>query len=119
MERVGREIGEELAPEPSGASLGDAMQDALTALAFAPRMERPAPDRLRYELRNCPYREAVRENQPAICTLHRGITAGLLQRLAPDATLAGFVPKDPDAAGCLIDIAAAEDALRSPRATPP
>ena len=114
MERLGREIGEEVAPEASGSALGEAMQDALTALGFAPRREHPAPDRLRYELRNCPYREAVRENQPAICTLHRGITSGLLQRLDPDATLAGFVPKDPYAAGCLIDIAAVQIPVRSP-----
>ena len=105
VERLGREIGIELAPEPSGGSLGDALQDALAALGFAPRRERPAPNQLRYELRNCPYREAVRENQPAICTLHRGITAGLLHRLDPDARLAGFVARDPYAAGCVIEVA--------------
>ena len=82
------------------------MQDALAALGFAPRLERPAPDRLRYVLRNCPYRGAVRENQPAVCTLHRGVTAGLLEGIDPEASLDGFVPKDPDAAGCLIDVTA-------------
>jgi hypothetical protein len=49
----------------------------------------------------------VRENQSAICTLHRGITAGLLDRLDPKARLADFVAKDPYEAGCLIEIAAA------------
>lgn len=81
------------------------MQDALTSLGFAPSRERPAPDRLRFELGNCPYRDAVRQNQPAVCTLHRGITIGLLDRLDPEARLADFVAKDPYAAGCLIDVA--------------
>ncbi|MEO8690474.1 MAG: helix-turn-helix domain-containing protein [Solirubrobacteraceae bacterium] len=63
---------------------------------------RTAPDRPPLVLRNCPYREAVRENQAAICRLHKGITAGLLDRLDPHAKLSGFVPKDPYAAGCII-----------------
>ena len=40
-----------------------------------------------------------------VCTLHRGVTAGLLERIDPEARLVGFVPKDPDVAGCLIDVA--------------
>ena len=56
-------------------------------------------------LRNCPYREAVLQNPPAICSLHRGITLGLLDRLAPAARLTGFVPHDPRSAGCLIQVA--------------
>jgi predicted ArsR family transcriptional regulator len=55
-------------------------------------------------LGNCPYRDAVRENQPAICALHKGITRGLLDVLAPGAKLARFVPHDPDEAGCLIEL---------------
>jgi hypothetical protein len=46
----------------------------------------------------------VRENQPAICGLHRGITRGLLDRVDPEATLADFVARDPFEAGCLIDV---------------
>jgi predicted ArsR family transcriptional regulator len=103
IERVGREVGRELAPS-GGRPTGDAMQDALTALGFAPRREQSAPAQTRYVLRNCPYRGAVRENQPAVCTLHRGVTAGLLERIDPEARLVGFVPADPDVAGCLIDV---------------
>ena len=51
-----------------------------------------------------------------VCSLHRGITRGLLDALDPETELAAFVPKDPDAAGCLIELrgpmaaqAAAED----------
>jgi hypothetical protein len=39
-----------------------------------------------------------------VCTLHRGITRGLLDAIAPDTKLAGFVPLDPDTAGCLIEL---------------
>jgi predicted ArsR family transcriptional regulator len=104
IERSGREIGHELAPEARGRGLAETMQDALTSLGFAPSRERPAPDRLRYVLGNCPYRDAVRQNQPAVCTLHRGITSGLLDRLDPTARLADFVAHDPYAAGCIIDV---------------
>lgn len=103
VEQVGYEAGRELAP-PGDRPVGDALQDAFSALGFAPRLERPGPDRLRYVLRNCPYRGAVRANQPAVCILHRGVTTGLLDGVDPGATLAGFVPKDPDAAGCLIEV---------------
>ena len=104
VEQVGREAGRELAPG-RGRPVGDAMQDALAALGFAPRRERPNKGQHRYVLRNCPYRNAVRANQPAVCALHRGLTAGLLQGIEPSATLAGFVPRDPDAAGCLVEVA--------------
>jgi hypothetical protein len=55
-------------------------------------------------LRNCPYREAVRENQAVVCALHRGITLGLLDAMEPGATLLDFVPRDPFTAGCLVDV---------------
>jgi hypothetical protein len=63
-----------------------------------------AADTTRFELGNCPYRAAVRANQPVVCTLHRGLTRGLLDRLEPRAALSDFVPRDPDHAGCLIEI---------------
>ena len=90
------------------------MQDALTALGFAPQPEPDAPERARFVLGNCPYRDAVRENPQAVCTLHRGITRGLLDRLDPTATLAGFVAKDPDSAGCLIELAGISRGVATP-----
>jgi predicted ArsR family transcriptional regulator len=116
IETVGREAGRELAPSDE-RSVGDAMQDALAALGFAPRRERPARGRHRFVLGNCPFRSAVRENQPAICTLHRGVTAGLLEGIDPRARLVDFVPEDPDLAGCVIDVAEHERA--APLRTPP
>jgi predicted ArsR family transcriptional regulator len=102
IERAGREIGREIAPEPGGRGSAVAMQDALAALGFAPRPEPTGPAQLRFVLANCPYRDAVRQNQAAVCTLHRGLTKGLLERIQPSARLADFVAKDPYAAGCLI-----------------
>lgn len=102
LEEDGRAIGRELAPDRAGP---DGMRDALAALGFAPRAE-PLPGGVRYVLGNCPYRDAVARNQAVVCNLHRGITAGLLDRLDAGARLTGFVAKDPYEAGCLIDIAA-------------
>jgi predicted ArsR family transcriptional regulator len=76
----------------------------LVALGFQPRVQARDGDRITFCLCNCPYRDAVRENQPVVCTLHRGITRGLLDVLEPDAELASFVPHDPDEAGCLVEL---------------
>ncbi|MGI8749040.1 MAG: helix-turn-helix transcriptional regulator [Thermoleophilaceae bacterium] len=104
IEATGREIGRELAPRGSRAPNDDAMQTTLTAMGFKPhRSNAPAP-RAVYMLGNCPYRDAVRQSQPVVCTLHRGLTRGLLDVLEPTAHLADFVPRDPDTAGCLIEI---------------
>ena len=103
VEATGREIGRELAP--SDGTLGEnALQSTLTALGFQPAVQLRKGDRLTVRLGNCPYRDAVRENQPVVCTLHRGITRGLTDELDPGAKLAGFVPRDPDKAGCLIEL---------------
>ena len=104
IERAGRDIGRELAPEASARGTGAAMHHALVALGFAPRHEQVTPGRLRFTLTNCPYREAVRQDQAVVCRLHRGITSGLLDRIDPGARLADFVAKDPYAAGCLVEL---------------
>jgi len=111
VERTGREIGRELAApveEPS-ASEPESGQERfariLTALGFRPAIELEASGNVRCRLCNCPYRDSVRESPEVVCTLHRGITAGLLEELAPDARMTEFEPHDPDAAGCLVEIA--------------
>lgn len=101
IEATGREIGRELAEGANGRPLAESLRDALTALGFAPRVE---GDGTHFALRNCPYREAVLQNQPAICTLHRGITRGLLDRLDPAAELTAFIARDPIEAGCRIEV---------------
>ncbi len=100
---TGREIGRDLAPEAGAADARTVMHDALSALGFAPRDESPGPRSLRYVLTNCPYRDAVAENAAVVCTLHRGITQGLLDRVAPESRVTAFVPHDPFSAGCIVE----------------
>ncbi len=85
------------------------MGRTLTALGFAPQRQRTRIGTT-FRLGNCPYRDAVKENQPVVCALHRGLTRGLLDRLSPSARLASFVPKDPERAGCLIGVEGLEQA---------
>lgn len=103
VEETGREIGREIAPTDASAD-PDALQTSLSALGFKPTVKLHEGDQVTFCLGNCPYRDAVRENQQAICALHKGITRGLLDVLHPDANLTGFVPHDPDEAGCLIEL---------------
>ena len=103
IESTGREIGRELAPADATTD-PRALETTLVALGFQPTVRAHHGDQLTLCLRNCPYSDAVHENQTAICALHKGITQGLLDVLHPGAKLAGFVPHDPDAAGCLIEL---------------
>jgi predicted ArsR family transcriptional regulator len=103
IERAGRDIGRELAPREA-AEGRLAMEATLSALGFQPTTQTGPPGHVTHRLGNCPYRAAVRENQPVVCTMHRGMTRGLLDVLLPEARLADFVPRDPFEAGCLIEI---------------
>jgi predicted ArsR family transcriptional regulator len=76
----------------------------LAAHGFQPRIDVHPRGRLSCRLGNCPYRDSVHENQDVVCTLHRGLTRGLLDQIAPSARLVSFVPHDPDRAGCEIEI---------------
>ncbi|HWK26912.1 MAG TPA: helix-turn-helix domain-containing protein [Solirubrobacter sp.] len=105
VEATGRAIGRELAAEGNGEATSERIQDTLAALGFAPHTEPRGGDAVRIVLRNCPYRAAAQQDPRVVCTLHRGITAGMLDRLAPTARLTDFVARDPVAAGCLVDIA--------------
>jgi predicted ArsR family transcriptional regulator len=113
IERAGRELGHELFPARSSSPPQETLGRMLTALGFAPRRGRAKPGHVIFRLGNCPYREAVRENQPVVCALHRGVTRGLLDGLAPSARIVGFVPKDPVRAGCLIEIEGIEPCTRA------
>jgi predicted ArsR family transcriptional regulator len=104
IEQTGREIGCELAPEGSGEA-EERMHAALAALGFQPRRELAEHGGLTYRLCNCPYRDAVHESPEVVCALHRGMTRGLLDVIAPDTKLAGFAPGgNPDRAGCRIEL---------------
>jgi predicted ArsR family transcriptional regulator len=102
VESTGREIGRELAAECETGTPEERMHQTLTKLGFRPRRSVEGGGELRYTLANCPYRDAVRQNQPVVCALHRGLTRGLLDGTSPNTKLTAFVPRDPDVAGCLI-----------------
>lgn len=104
VEAAGRRLGQRLSEGDAEVALEDRLANVFAALGFEPRSRPAGAGGVCFELGNCPYRSAVRANQPVVCTLHRGITQGLLDRLAPHAALRSFVPKDPDRAGCLIEI---------------
>lgn len=103
VEATGREIGREIAPTDA-CGHGEAFRAALASLGFEPSPAERRGGKAGFCLGNCPYRDAVRENQPVVCALHKGITRGLLDVLEPQATLAAFVPHDPDRAGCTIEL---------------
>lgn len=108
IESAGREIGRDLAPRRDAAT-EESLRDALAALGFRPDVRVDGRSgAVTCTLGNCPYREAVRENQPVVCALHRGITRGMLDVVDPQATLASFTPHDPDQAGCVIEVTGAD-----------
>jgi predicted ArsR family transcriptional regulator len=80
------------------------MHTALASLGFQPRRQVDEAGTLTYKLCNCPYRDAARESRDVVCTLHRGMTRGLLDAISPETELTGFVARDPYAAGCLIEL---------------
>lgn len=104
VEATGREAGRAMAEGAREGTAEETLYATLASMGFAPTRRIEASGALTYELCNCPYRDAVRENQPVVCTLHRGITRGLLDVLAPETELNAFVPRDPGAAGCLIEL---------------
>ena len=104
VEATGRAIGRDLATEAGACPAEEKMHAALVSLGFQPKREVDPPGRLTYRLCNCPYRDTVRESQEIVCTLHRGMTRGLLDAVSPKTTLAAFVPRDPYEAGCLIEL---------------
>jgi predicted ArsR family transcriptional regulator len=104
VESMGHEIGRELAEQGEAGSPEERMHQALATLGFRPARAIDRDGKVDYTLANCPYRDAVRENQSVTCALHRGLTRGLLAGISPDTELTAFVPRDPDTAGCLIEL---------------
>jgi predicted ArsR family transcriptional regulator len=118
VEATGREVGRSVAVESGVGSAEQRMRDSLASMGFQPKREVDAAGVLTYRLCNCPYADAVRENPQAVCALHRGITRGLLDALAPETELTRFTPHDPITAGCVIELTGglALDASASPPA---
>lgn len=107
VEEAGLRIGRDMAPTvPAEEAVEKEQQlfDVLTSLGFQPHREAESSAELTYCLTNCPYRDVVRERQALVCSLHRGMTRGILEVLDEHSALTGFLPKDPDVAGCLIEV---------------
>jgi predicted ArsR family transcriptional regulator len=104
VEATGREIGHELAPAGNSGPAEPRMHAVLASLGFQPTREPHPPAGMTYRLCNCPYREAASESPEVVCGLHRGITRGLLDVIAPTTKLTGFTPSDPYEAGCRIKL---------------
>jgi predicted ArsR family transcriptional regulator len=104
VEAAGRQIGRELPAGDEAAPAERRFHDVLATLGFQPERQATGGDRLTYLLRNCPYRAVVGERQTLVCGLHRGLTRGLLDSIDARTKLAGFEPRDPDRAGCLVEL---------------
>jgi predicted ArsR family transcriptional regulator len=104
VEDAGRSFGRDLAGDGPDLPLERRLEATLAALGFQPRLVSDAEGELCFVLGNCPYRDAVHANQAVVCTLHRGLTEGMLERLHPGAALRAFLPRDPDEGGCLVEV---------------
>ena len=106
VEEAGVALGPELVDEHrSGALAGGADAVGQRARRTRLRAAPPGDDAVtRYELQACPYAEAVRENPAVVCTLHRGVVRGVLERLRPGRGAHGFAPRPPDIAGCIVEV---------------
>jgi predicted ArsR family transcriptional regulator len=113
LERSGREIGQELASDTADDPV-EGFRAALAALGFEPAIERDEAGSFACRLDNCPYRDSALESPDVVCTMHRGITAGLLEILDPGAKLTRFEPHDPRRAGCLVEVETAAAATPDP-----
>lgn len=109
VEKAGREIGRELAPRERSEDPVEDFRHVVAALGFRPVLELEDEGGFTCRLENCPYRDSVHENSEVVCTLHRGITAGLLEQLVPDAELVRFEPHEPEDAGCVVAVAGRAD----------
>ena len=104
----GRRIGADRGREAISAPAADVLERSLTAMGFLPtRRDRGA--RTCFTLHNCPYRDVARANQRVVCALHRGIAEGMCKAADPGYALVGFEVRDPEEAGCAIEIDRVED----------
>lgn len=102
IRQAGHRIGLELAPEDASDPAA-AFTGVLRRLGFRPEVEDSGERRV-CRLGRCPYAHSASENPEIICTLHRGISEGLLERLEPDARVTRFEAFDSSAGGCQIEI---------------
>ena len=105
---TGRRVGGEIAPE--GVEPGiESTESALAALGFQPEHRTGFDGTVTYRYGNCPFNRAACANGPVVCGLCAGLAEGLLEAITPEAELIGFVPKDPNLAGCTLEVRGLEE----------
>jgi len=109
VERAGREIGAEIAPSGPSKDPVEDFKHVMSSLGFRPELAMSGGDGFVCRLENCPYRESVKENQDVVCALHKGMTAGVLAELLPQARMTRFEPHDPERAGCVVGVTGSID----------
>jgi len=109
VEKAGREIGRELAPDERAEDPVEGFRRTVASLGFSPAVEERTSTGFVCRLENCPYRASVMENQEVVCALHKGITGGLLAELLPGTRLTHFEPHDPERAGCVVAVSGLVD----------
>ncbi len=101
---TGAQIGRTTEIPDDGGQPAERLRRLLTSMGFQPVVEDDDPSNPRFILRNCPFRDVAHENAGVVCGLHRGLTEGVLEQIAPGATLHRFEVEDPTHAGCEIAI---------------
>jgi predicted ArsR family transcriptional regulator len=77
-----------------GTDDADPLLRIFERLGFEPeeRDERPEPAQRVIELRGCPFRDTAAEHPEVVCSAHRGLLDGTIQRLGHDAGEATLLP---------------------------
>ncbi|MBS1887393.1 MAG: helix-turn-helix domain-containing protein [Actinobacteria bacterium] len=109
VEKTGRDIGRELAPDAAAADPVESFRQVVASLGFSPELEERGSAGFVCRLENCPYRASVMENKEVVCALHKGITDGLLAELLPRTRLTRWEPHDPELAGCVVGVSGSID----------
>lgn len=102
---VGRECGRRLAVEHgTHRDAVEVLDAAARRLGFEPRLE-PTVGGVDVVLHRCPFLAPAATAPDIVCNLHRGIAEGIAEGAAGGKTIAAFVVRPPDVAGCRIEVA--------------
>jgi predicted ArsR family transcriptional regulator len=102
---VGRRTGRRLAAEHgTDGDAVEALEGVARRLGFEPRLQ-PTRTGVDVVLERCPFLGPASAAPDIVCDLHHGIAEGIAQEAAGDATIAHFVVRPPQRAGCRIKVA--------------
>ena len=104
VESMGHEIGRELASKERPVRRRSVCTERSRHSASDPHVPSIATGSWTTRWRTVRTATLCVRTSPSTCALHRGLTRGLLAGISPDTELTAFVPRDPDTAGCLIQL---------------